>query len=64
MSLIDLKRKKLELSRVELARQEQEFKIEERMEEIGRLQSMIDIQKTKEQELKAEITVLTQKGES
>lgn len=59
---IELKRKKLELSRVELARQEQEFKIEERMEEVGRLQAMIEIQKNKEQELKSEISALLTKG--
>lgn len=61
MSAIEIKRKKLELSRVELARQEQEFKIEERMEEIGRLTAMIDIQKNKETELKAELSALNNK---
>jgi hypothetical protein len=60
---IDIKRKKLELSRVELARQEQEFKIEERMEEINRLKGMIDIQKNKEQDLIAELAVLIAQGE-
>ena len=63
MSSIDLKRKKLELSRVTLAREEQELKIEERMEEIKRLQSMIEIQKSKEQELSAEVAELTKKEE-
>lgn len=60
--MIELKRKKLELSRVELARQEQELKIEERLDEIERLKSTIEIQIKKENELKAEITAL-QKGE-
>lgn len=60
---MELKRKKLELSRVSLAREEQEFKIEERMEEIKRLQTMIEIQKKKEEELQAEITALVHKGE-
>lgn len=60
---IDLKRKKLELSRVQLAREEQELKIEERMEEIKRIESLIEIQKKKEDELTAEITALTNKGE-
>lgn len=55
---IELKRKKLELSRVELARQEIELKIEERMEEVRRLEAMIEIQTNKETELKAEITAL------
>lgn len=63
MSAIDLKRKKLELSRVQLAREEQEFKIEEKMDEITRLESMIKIQKTKENELSAEIAALINKGE-
>lgn len=58
---MELKRKKLELSRVSLAREEQEFKIEERMEEIKRLQAMIEIQKKKEEELQAEIAALIQR---
>jgi hypothetical protein len=62
MESIEVKRKKLELSRVELARKEQEFRIEERMEEIHRLEAMIEIQITKEQELKAEIEALIIKG--
>lgn len=63
MESIEIKRKKLELSRVELARHEQEFKIEERMEEINRIKAMIAVQKNKEQELKVEITALLNKGE-
>lgn len=63
MSSIDFKRKKFELARVELARQEQELKIEEKMEEISRLQAMIQIQKNKEIELKAEIAAMDSKGE-
>lgn len=62
MSTIEIKRKKLELSRVQLAREEQELKIEERNEEITRLNAMITIQKNKEEELKAEIIILTNKG--
>ena len=60
---IEIKRKKLELSRVELARQEQELKIEEKREEIGKLEAMIEIQTKKETELKAEISALATKGE-
>lgn len=60
---LELKRKQLELSRVELARQEQELKIEERMDEIGRLEKTIEIQKAKETELKSEIIALRNKGE-
>jgi len=60
---IELKRKRLELSRVQLAREEQEFKIDERMEEINRLKSMVQIQLNKEDELNAEITALLNRGE-
>lgn len=60
---LDLKRKKMELARVEMARKEQEFKIDERMEEISRLQSMIEIQIAKEKELAAQIAELESKGE-
>lgn len=60
---IELKRKQLELSRVELARQEQEFKIEEKMDEISRLKNTIEIQKSREIELKAEIAAIIAKGE-
>ena len=59
MSKLDLKRKELELGRVEQARKELEFKIEERMDEIERLQGHIQIQLQKEQELKEEIKQLT-----
>lgn len=55
---LELKRKQLELSRVQLAREEQELKIEERMDEIRRLESAILIQKEKEEQLKAEIAAL------
>lgn len=52
---MELKRKKLELSRVTLAKLELEFKIEERKEEIKKLESMIAIQEQKEMELQKEI---------
>lgn len=61
MDSIDVKRKKLELSRVELARQEQEFKIEERMEEVNRLKAMIEVQKNKENDLRVELAALINK---
>lgn len=59
---IEVKRKKLELSRVQVAREEQEFKIAERQEEIARLEAMIEIQKAKEEQLKQEISEMD-KGE-
>lgn len=52
---MELKRKKLELSRVRLARQELEFKIEERLDEVSRLKEHIVIQLEKEQELEKQI---------
>lgn len=52
---LDKKRKQLELSRVTLAREELELKIEERLEEIERLKSHIEIQKEKELSLIKEI---------
>jgi hypothetical protein len=59
MDSLALKRKKLELSRVTLAREELEFKIEERLEEVARLQSMVQLQKNKEAELDSEINEIT-----
>lgn len=52
---LEKKRKQLELSRVEIARKELEFKIEEREDDIRRLKEYIQIQLNKEQELKKEI---------
>ena len=60
---LEIRRKEFELARVELARQEQELKIEEKMDEIKRLEAMIVIQQNKETELKAEIAALKSKGE-
>lgn len=58
---LDLKRKMLELSRVEVARMEQEFKIDEYKEHIERLEKTIEIQRATEDKLKQEIQLL--KGE-
>lgn len=55
MTSLELKKKKLELSRVQVARQELEFKIEERLDEISRLKDHIEIQIKKESELTKEI---------
>jgi len=52
---LDSKRKHLELARVKMARQELEFKVEERLEEIDRIKNHIEIQKQREQELILEI---------
>lgn len=55
MTELEKKKKTLELSRVRLARQEMEFKIEEKQDEIKRLQDFIKIQLDKEQELEKEL---------
>jgi len=48
---MDKKRKKLELSRVRMAKEELLFKIEERLEEVERLKEHVKLQEQKEQEL-------------
>lgn len=57
---LELNRKKLELMRVQVARQEQEFKILEREEEISRLKSAIEIQIATEEKLLVTIQELQQ----
>ncbi len=52
---LEEKKKRLELMRVQVARQELEFKIEERMEEVKRLEEHIKIQIEKESQLLAEL---------
>lgn len=59
---LDLKRKRIELMRVETAKCELEFKIEERLEEIKRIKEHIEIQKQTEEKLKKEIEKLEGKG--
>lgn len=55
MSNLDQKKKKLELQRVSLAKDELLFKIEERLEEIDRLKKHIEIQEQTILKLKQEI---------
>ncbi len=52
---LELKKKKLELARVQVAKQELEFKIEEKLDEVERLKAAVEIQLKKEQELMKEI---------
>lgn len=59
---LDLKKKELELQRVQLAKKELEFKIEERLEEVERLKAHILIQGQKEEELKNELLKLNNGG--
>lgn len=55
---LEKKKKNLELSRVRLAREEMELKIQERMEEIERLEGFIKVQFEKEAELEQELQKL------
>lgn len=58
---LEAQRKKLELSRVRVAREDMELKIAERMEEISRIQDHIKIQIEKEEELSSIIKDLERK---
>ena len=51
MNSLELKKTKAELARVTAAKLEMEFRIEERLEEVNRLQEQIKIQEAKEKEL-------------
>jgi hypothetical protein len=55
MNNMERKRKLLEYERVKMARLELEFKIEERQEEIARLEEAIEKQAQKEKDLQAEL---------
>ena len=55
MSNLEKKRKELELARVRMARQELEFRIEERMEELARIRENIEVQLKRELELTNEL---------
>jgi HAMP domain-containing protein len=55
MNELEKKKKQLELARVSLAKQELELKIEEKLDEIGRLESAIVIQDKKIEDLKKEL---------
>lgn len=56
MSALDIKRMKLELVKVAAARCELEFRVEERMDEINRIQEHIKVQLDKEAELQGKIS--------
>jgi hypothetical protein len=55
---LEQKKKKLELMKVVTARHELEIRIEERMDEVTRLQEHVEIQLKKEEDLKKEIEKL------
>lgn len=55
MNSLELKRLKLDLIKVGAAKAELQFKIEERLEDIKRIQDNIKISEAKEDELKAKI---------
>lgn len=52
---LEEKRKRLELMRVQVARKELEYKIEEKMEEISRMEAHIKTQLEKEAQLELEL---------
>lgn len=55
---LEIKRLKLELHRVQTARHELEFKVEERLEDIRRIEENIQVQKNKEAEISSKINEL------
>jgi chromosome segregation ATPase len=55
MDPLEVKRLKLELKRVDTAKEEMEFRIEERLAEISRLKDNIKIQEAKMAELTAKL---------
>lgn len=55
MSALELKRMKLELVKVQAARAELEFRVEERLDEINRIKDNIKLQQDKEAELSGKI---------
>ena len=55
MTLVELKRIKLELTRVRAAREEMELRIMEAEEQIEKLNGLIKIQEDKEKELEEKI---------
>lgn len=54
---LEIERKKLELRRVESARMEMEFQIKEKLADIERIKTNIQIQANRESELKKELGV-------
>lgn len=52
---LEIKKKKMELARVRLAREELQLKIEERLDEIERIKRHIAVQVEKETELENQI---------
>jgi len=60
--MIELKRKELELRRVEMARAEMEFHILEREADIARLRANIENQDKRIAEIKEELKALQPKG--
>lgn len=55
MTQLDLKKLKVELLRVGAAKAELELRIDEHMDNIQRVEANIEVQKVKEEELKAKI---------
>lgn len=60
MGPLELKKLQVELLRVSAAKGEMELKIDERMDEVRRLEEHIKVQTLKEEELKLKITEMQQ----
>jgi chromosome segregation ATPase len=58
---LDIKRKQLELARVQMAKSELQFRVEEKTDEINKLNEHIKVQEQKEQDLMAELSALNNK---
>ena len=63
MTPLQLKELKVQLAGVYAARMSQEYKVDERMEEIGRIKVSIQVQLDKEDELKQKIAEAEAKQE-
>lgn len=55
---IEKMKKELELKKVEIAKEELELRIEERMEDVRRMQEHIKVQEQKAQELRDELKTI------
>jgi len=53
---LKLEKKKLELAKTQLARQDMEYRILEKLDEIERIKKSVDILKVKEQEMAEELS--------
>ena len=60
---LELKKKEMELKRVLFAKEEQQLRIDERLDEIERIQEQMNNQDEAAEKIRKEITALKAKGE-